>query len=125
MNQESLYRTVGSFDFSDIRDLSRQREGLVDQMSVTKKEIRRLLTITFPELEHMAGLYTQSMLRLLSEYTSAASIRQAKRARIARLLITGSYGKQTDASVRRIVAAAKTSIGIASPAKEIILKAEG
>ena len=122
MNQESLCRTVGSSDFSDIRDLSRQRESLVDQMSATKTEIKRLLTVTFPELEHMAGLFTQSMLRLLREYPSAASIRQAKRASIARLLITGSYGKQTDASVRKIIEAARTSIGTASPAKGIILK---
>jgi transposase len=37
-------------------------------------------------------------------------------------LIPGSYGKQTDASVERIVKAAETSIGTASSAKEIILK---
>jgi len=62
------------------------------------------------------------MLRLLFQYPSTASIRRAKRSPIARILIPGSYGKQTDASVERIVKAAETSIGTASPAKEIILK---
>ena len=122
LNRDSLGRTVGSSDFTDIRDLSRQRESLVDQMTSNKIEIKRLLTMTFPELEHIAGIFTKSMLRLLCQYPSAASIRQAKRSKIARILIPGSYGKQTDASVERIVKAAETSIGTASSAKEIILK---
>jgi transposase len=122
LNRDSLGRTVGSSDFSDVRDLSRQRESLVDQMTSIKIEIKRLLTMTFPELEHIACIFTKSMLRLLCQYPSAVSIRQAKRSKIARILIPGSYGKQTDASVEQIVKAAETSIGTSSPAKEIILK---
>jgi endonuclease III len=49
-------------------------------------------------------------------------MKYVKRSRIAKILIPGSYGKQTDASVERILKAAQTSIGTASPAKEIILK---
>jgi transposase len=122
LNRDSLCRTVGSSDLSDIRDLSRQRESLVDQMTSIKSEIKRLLTMTFPELEHLAGIFTKSMLRLLCQYPSAASMKYVKRSKIAKILIPGSYGKQTDASVERIVKAAKASIGTASPAKEIILK---
>ena len=122
LHRDSLGRTVGSHEFSDIRDLSRQRESLVDQMTSVKSEIKRFLTMTFPELEHTACIFTKSMLRVLCQYPSAASIRQAKRSKIARILIPGSYGKQTDASVERIVKAAETSIGTTSSAKEIILK---
>jgi transposase len=122
LHRDSLGPTVGSSELSDIRDLSRQRESLVDQMSSIKTDIKRLLTITFPELEHIAGIFTKSMLRLLCQYPSAASMRSAKRSKIARILIPGSYGKQTDTSVRRILKAAETSIGTASPAKEIILR---
>ncbi len=91
-------------------------------MTAIKSEIKRLLNITFPELEQIAGVFTKSMLRLLCQYPSAASMRQARRSKIAKLLIPGSYGKQTRASVERIVKAAEVSIGTASPAKEIILK---
>jgi transposase len=49
-------------------------------------------------------------------------MRRAKRSKIAGILIPGSYGKQTDTSVQRIIKAAESSIGTASPAKEIILK---
>lgn len=122
LNRDSLSQTIFSSEISDLRDLSRQRESLVDQMSSTKSEIKRLLTITFPELEQIAGVFTKSMLRLLSQYPSAASIRQLKRSKIAKILIPGSYGKQTHASVERILKAAQGSIGTSSPTKEIILK---
>ena len=122
LNRDSLSQTILSSDISDLRDLSRQRESLVDQMSSTKSEIKRLLTITFPELEQIAGVFTKSMLRLLCQYPSAASIKQAKRSKIAKILIPGSYGKQTDASVERIVKAAKVSVGTSSATQEIILR---
>jgi len=122
LNRDSLSQTILSSDISDLRDLSRQRESLVDQMSSTKSEIKRLLTITFPELEHISGIFTKSMLRLLCHYPSAASIKQAKRSKIAKILIPGSYGKQTNVSVDRILKAAQVSIGTSSVTKEIILK---
>ena len=122
LNRGSLSQALVSSDFSELRDLSRQRESLVDQMSSVKSDIKRLLTMTFPELEQMAGVFTKSMLRLLCHYPSAASVRQAKRSQIAKILIPGSYGKQTAASVDRIVKAAQGSVGTTSPAKEIILK---
>jgi transposase len=122
LNRDSLSPTILSSDVSDLRDLSRQRESLVDQMSSTKSEIKRLLTITFPELEQMAGVFSKSMLRLLCHYPSAASIKQAKRSKIAKILIPGSYGKQTHASVERILKAAQVSIGASSATKEIILR---
>jgi transposase len=122
LNRDSLCQTLVSSDFSELRDLSRQRESLVDQMSSIKSEIKRLLTMTFPELERIAGVFTKSMLRLLCHYPSADSIRQLKRSQIAKILIPGSYGKQTTASVERIIKAAQGSIGTTSPAKEIVLR---
>ena len=122
LNRDSLSQSIVSSDISDLRDLSRQRESLVDQMSSIKSEIKRLLTITFPELEHISGIFTKSMLRLLCQYPSAASIKQAKRSKIAKILIPGSYGKQTPASVERILKAAQVSVGTSSATKEIILR---
>jgi transposase len=122
LNRDSLSQTIISSDISDLRDLSRQRESLVDQMSSAKSEIKRLLTMTFPELEHISGVFSKSMLRLLCQYPSAASIKQAKRSKIAKILIPGSYGKQTDESVGRILKAAQVSVGTSSTTKEIILR---
>ncbi len=122
LNRDSLCQGLVSSDFSELRDLSRQRESLVDQMSSIKSDIKRLLAMIFPELEQVAGVFTKSMLRLLCHYPSAASIRQLKRSQIAKILIPGSYGKLAAASVDRIIKAAQGSIGTTSPAKEIILK---
>jgi len=122
LNKDTLSERSLSSDISDMRDLSRQRESLIGQMTSIKNEMKRLLTITFPELEHITGLFSKSILRLLCQYPSANAIRKAKRTKIAKILIPGSYGKQTDESVERIRKAAETSIGTTSPMKELILK---
>lgn len=118
----SLSQSALSSDMTDLRDLARQRESLVDQMSAIKTDIKRVLSVTFPELERISGIFTKSMLRLLSQYPSAHAIANAKRSRIAKLLIPGSYGKQTTESVDSIRKAARSSIGTVSTTKEIILK---
>jgi transposase len=109
-------------DITELRDLSRQRESLVDQMTAQKVDIKRILSVTFPELERITNIFTKSMLRLLSQYPSASAIKNTRRAKIAKALIPGSYGKQTDESVDVIRKAAKTSIGVVSQAKEVVLK---
>lgn len=120
--REIYSQSIMTSDITDLRDLSRQRESLVDQMSAQKVEIKRILSVTFPELERITNIFTKSMLRLLCEYPSASAIKKAKRSRIAKRLIPGSYGKQTDESVDAICKAAKTSIGVESPTKELVLK---
>jgi transposase len=120
--REAYSQSVMSSDITDLRDLSRQRESLVDQMTAQKVDIKRILSVTFPELENITNIFTKSMLRLLYEYPSASAIKNTRRARIAKTLIPGSYGKQTDESVDAIRNAAKTSIGIVSHTKEIVLK---
>jgi len=122
LNKDSLSQTILSSDIADLRDLARQRESLVGQMTAIKSDIKRLLAITFPELEHIAGIFTKSMLRLLCQFPSAHTIRKATRSKMAKILIPGSYGKQTEESVEAIRKAAQASIGTASPTKEIILR---
>lgn len=120
--REAYSQSVISSDIADLRDLSRQRESLVDQMSAQKVDIKRILSVTFPELESITNIFTKSMLRLLCQYPSASAIKKARRTRIVKTLIPGSYGKQTDESVDAIRKAAKTSIGVVSHTKEIVLK---
>ena len=61
-NGDTLTQRVTPSLISDLRDLSRQRESLVDDMTALKMEIKRLLNITFPELEHMTGIFTNCLL---------------------------------------------------------------
>jgi transposase len=121
--QRDVYsQRVMDSDITDLRDLSRQRESLVDQMTALKVDIKRILSITFPELERITNIFTKSMLRLLYQYPSASAIKKSKRSKIVKTLIPGSYGKQTDESVDAIRKSAKTSIGVESTTKEVVLK---
>jgi transposase len=51
---------------TELKDLSRRRERLVDEMTSLKNDMKRLLSVTFPELETIAGIFTKSTLRLLA-----------------------------------------------------------
>jgi transposase len=121
-HKDSLEQRRMTSDMSDMRDLARQRESLVDQIRAVKMDMKRLLNITFPELEKTCGLYTKSMLRFLTHYTSAHAVRKADSSELANVLIPGSQGHKTLEDVKIMKDAAETSIGISSFTKEIIIK---
>ncbi len=122
LKKDSLSQNLLSPDSADLRDLARQRESLLDQMTAIKSDFKRVLTITFPELEHITGIFTKSILALLSCYPSAEAIHKAKRTKVAKILIGTSHGRHGDETVHAIMEAAATSIGTASPAREVVLK---
>ena len=91
-------------------------------MTSLKIEIKQLLNITFPELEHMAGIFTKSILKLLQQYPSAFALRDADLGQLSQMLIADSYGHKREAFAAELIKAAHSSIGSKSPAKEMILK---
>jgi len=121
-NRDTLIQRVTPSLISDLRDLCRQRESLVDEMTSLKIEVKRLLNITFPELEHMTGIFTKSMLKLLQLYPSAVAIRDADMGQLSQMLIADSYGHKREAFAAALIKAARLSVGSPSPTKEIILK---
>jgi hypothetical protein len=50
------------------------------------------------------------------------AIHKAERARIAKILVPTSQGRHNDETVGVVLKAAATSIGTATPAKEVVLK---
>jgi transposase len=116
-----IQRVTPSF-ISDLRDLSRQRESLVDEMTALKINIKRLLNITFPELEHMTAVFTKSILKLLKQYPSAVALRDADLGQLSQMLIADSYGHKREAFAAELIKAARSSVGTNSSAKEIILR---
>ena len=121
-NGDTLIQRATPSLISDLRDFSRQRESLVDEMTSLKIEIKQLLNITFPELEHMVGIFTKSILKLLQQYPSAVALREADIDQLSQRLITDSYGHKREAFAAELIKAARFSIGTNSPAKEIIIK---
>jgi transposase len=121
-NGNTLVQRAAPSLISDLRDLSRQRESLVDEMTSLKIEIKQLLNITFPELEHMAGIFTKSILKLLQRYPSAFTLRDADVGELSQMLIADSYGRKREAFAAELIKAAQSSIGSKSSAKDMILR---
>jgi len=50
----------------ELKDLARRREKLADHVTSLKGNMKRILSVTFPELEHLTGVFTKTILRLLA-----------------------------------------------------------
>lgn len=122
MHMDTLAQTSISPHVSDLRDLSRQRESLLSQMTALKCDMKRILTMTFPELEKLTGVFTKSILQLLSRFPSAHAIVQADPAEITQLLMDHSMGRNSATTTQAIIEAARSSVGTTSPSRELILK---
>jgi transposase len=121
-HHEEVSQLTLTQDHQDLRDLSRERESLCHLMAATKVEIKRVLRTTFPELESIGDLYTRVMLRLIQAYPSARLVRAARPKAIAKVLKQPYVGNKLTYSAEDILRAAKTSIGMVSPAKEMIVQ---
>ena len=109
---------------SELKDLSRRRERLADQVTALKNDMLRILSVTFPELESITGVFTKSTLRLLTHFPSAHAIREAGYDAVANVVISRSRGRKSATSVQALMDAAATSVGVASSSKDLILTQE-
>jgi len=109
---------------TELRDLARRREKLADHATSLKADMKRILSVTFPELEHMTGIFTKATLRLLIEHPSAHAVREAGHSAVEDIFVTRSRGNKPQASAKALMEAAVSSVGVVSPAKELVLKQE-
>ncbi len=93
-------------------------------MTSLKNDMKRILSVTFPELETITGVFTKSTLRLLTQLPSAHAIAEAGYDAVAPIVRARSSGGKSSASVQTLMDAARASVGVASPAKDLILKQE-
>jgi transposase len=121
-HQDAVSQLAVSPGLQDLRDLARERESLCHLISSTKSEIKRVLRTTFPELESLCNVSTKVMLQFLAEYPSARMIKSARSKDIIKALNRKGVGTRLTFSAEDIILAAKNSVGIVSPAKEIILQ---
>ena len=106
----------------DLKDLARERESLAVMMAGLKNDVRRLLQMMFPELEHRCKLFTETMLRFLVKFPSARAVRIAKPKEISKALIHAEgKRKRVFISAAEIIGLAKASVASESVAKELIL----
>lgn len=112
-----------SYHNEELKSLTRYRFDKVKERAKLKSSVSRLVTILFPELEHLVPtLHMISIYDLLSELSSASAIASVHLTRLTNLLSLsskGHYGKDTAILFRE---AARTSIGSHMPAKSLELK---
>src|SRR5512136_1105937 len=77
-HRSKLSQVSYSQSSQDLKDLARERESLAVMIAGLKNDVRRLLQMSFPELEHRCKLFTETMLRFLLKFPSAKAIRAAK-----------------------------------------------
>jgi len=122
LKKEALENQTVSADLTELRDLARRRERLTDQVTRLKSNMKRILSLTFPELEQITGVFAKSILQLLIRFPSADALRRADVETVAALVVPRSWGRKSKAWVDTLMTTATTSIGVTSPAKELVLK---
>ena len=61
----------------EFRDIVRERENIIHDISRIKNNIEKLLNLLFPELERFTNIYNDAILDLLSSFPSAKAIQKA------------------------------------------------
>ncbi len=118
----SLAQFNESQDSQDMRDIARERESLTFVVSDMKNDIKRLLQITFPEVESLGKVFTETMLIFLQKYSSARLVMAAKPQAITKALIhKKDKRKRVNVTAQEIINAAENSVASGSVAKELIL----
>jgi hypothetical protein len=108
-------------DTQDLKDLARERESLAVLISGIKNDIKRILQSTFPELESLCNLFSQTMLNFLLKFPSARLIQAAPSKAIAKALVPSDQRKRVSVSPKDILSAARGSVASVNAAKEVIL----
>ena len=78
-NQSKLSGVSYSQSGQDLKDLARERESLAVMIAGLKNDVRRLLQMTFLELEHRCRLFTETMLQFLMKFPSAWAVMYTSR----------------------------------------------
>ena len=121
IHKDSISQISLTRDTQDLRDLARERESLTVLISSMKNDIKRILQNTFPELESICNLFSDTMLGLLKQFPSARIMKTVKPQAIAKALTPSDKRKRIAVSANDIICAAKGSVASFSAAKELIL----
>lgn len=103
-----------------IKPLNRIRETTAMDIARTKTEIKRILSILFPELETAVNIFTKSVLLLLRRHPGAARIKKLKVNSIA-CDINRFSAHKSGVDPRMLLELAQKSIGIGCASYENIL----
>jgi transposase len=121
LHKDALVKAAPSGSLQDLKDLARERESLTVLMSGLKNDIKRMLQITFPELESLCNVFSESMRNVIKQFPSARLIRTANARAIKRALMPSDARRTPPFYPEDLIAAAQKSVATDSIAKELIL----
>ena len=113
------------FSLNELKELCLQRHFLLENSTKLKIKLKSYLDRTFPELCSIipdGTLYTQGVLALLSECSSAKEISKTRIDHLVNVAKSASKGRYKESLVIKIKEASKVSIGIDSLAFKIKIK---
>jgi transposase len=97
-----------------LRELTRFRWGLVDQIGDAKRRLLTILDRVFPEYEALfSDVFLKSSRVLLQQATTAAEFAEADLGELSRLLEQASRGRLGQAKAEAVQAVARESLGLA------------
>ncbi|MGB9599644.1 MAG: IS110 family transposase [Myxococcota bacterium] len=124
--QDELNKSLETVDERySVRYFVREKERITQDIARTKTEIKRMLSLVFPEAESVLGVYSQEFLSLLLEFGGAAKIRSIPKASfitIANQVLDKAQGRRSKFSPEEIYELASSSIAGEWPDYEELLK---
>lgn len=121
LHKDALAKANPSQSLQDLKDLAREKESLTVLITALKNDIKRMLQITFPELESLCNVFSETMRDFLKQFPSARMIRTAKPHAVARALTHADGRKTPSFYPEELIAVARKSVASDSVAKELIL----
>jgi hypothetical protein len=120
LNRDSISRLPSTQLTTDLRDLARKRESFLKMTASIKNDVRRILQITFPELEHLIDVLGTTMLRFLTVFPLARLITHATPESLAQGFRQGDRRKRISVHSAQIIEFVQMSVATPSPSKELI-----
>lgn len=108
-----------------VRYFVREKERIVQDIARTKTEIKRMLSLVFPEVETLAGVFSKEFLSVLAYFGGAAKIRRIPKVRFIKIvnqLSDKGKGRRLYLSPEKIYELASSSIAGDWPDYEELLK---
>lgn len=110
--------TIKSYHISELKSLTRYRQGLVSDRSRLKNSVKRLVNILFPEYDELfSDIHGETSYVILNEFPGNNKLAEANIIRLTNIILkasNGRYGREMAEKIRRL---ARSSIGTNSEVK--------
>jgi len=120
-HRETISRCTVSQSYQELRDVAREREFTGKMIAAVKNDIKRMLQSTFPELEKLVNVFSDTMLHFLKTFPSARLIAATDEKDLRQAFIHPDKRMRLVVKPEQIREAALNSVASISPAKEMML----